>query len=88
MAGLERWMVVFLCCLLCTSSTGDLSTYSWDDDSGTVHTINQGEGGEQGDPLMPLLFAVGQHPVLVAGKIGTERMDLRFPRRHPHLDQA
>ena len=29
-------------------------------------TIDQGEGGEQGDPLMPLLFAVGQHPALVA----------------------
>ena len=22
------------------------------------------DGGEQGDPLMPLLFAVGQHPAL------------------------
>ena len=30
-----------------------------------MHTINQGEG-EQGDPLMPLLFVVGQHPALVA----------------------
>ena len=26
-----------------------------------VHYILQGEGGEQGDALMPLLFAVGQH---------------------------
>ena len=26
----------------------------------------QGEGGEQGDALMPLLFAVGQHQALVA----------------------
>ena len=25
------------------------------------HTISQGEGSEQGDALMPLLFAVGQH---------------------------
>ena len=42
------------------------STYWWEDDSGTMHTINQGEGGEQGDPLMPQLFAVGQHLALVA----------------------
>ena len=42
---------------------GRPSTYLWEDDCGTVHTINQGEGGEQGDPLMPLLFAVGQHPL-------------------------
>ena len=26
-----------------------------------VHTIDQGEGGEQGDPFMPLLFSLGQH---------------------------
>ena len=25
----------------------------------------QGEGGEQGDPLMPALFALGQHTALV-----------------------
>ena len=31
-----------------------------------VHRIPQGEGGEQGDPLMPLLFAVGQHGALAA----------------------
>lgn len=29
-------------------------------------TILQGEGGEQGDPLMPALFAVGQHASLQA----------------------
>ena len=31
----------------------------WEDSDGTTHTIVQGEGGEQGDPLMPL-FAVQQ----------------------------
>ena len=31
-----------------------------------VHTIQQGEGGEQGDPLVPLLFSVGQHDALSA----------------------
>ena len=30
-----------------------------EDDDGVVHTIRQGKGGEQGDPLMPLLFCVG-----------------------------
>ena len=33
---------------------------------GVVRTIHQGEGGEQGDPLMPLLFSVGQHDALSA----------------------
>ena len=42
------------------------SGYLWQDSSGTTHTIVQGEGGEQGDPLMPLLFSLGQHPALVS----------------------
>ena len=33
---------------------------------GGVHDILQGEGGEQGDPLMPMLFSLGQHAALVA----------------------
>ena len=37
------------------------SKYLWEDDEGVRHTIHQGEGGEQGDALMPLLFCVGQH---------------------------
>ena len=45
---------------------GQPSTYHWEDDSGEVHSIPQGEGGEQGDPLMPLLFCLGQHPALGA----------------------
>ena len=40
------------------------SSYLWEDDSGVVHTIQQGEGGEQGDALMPLLFCVGEHAAL------------------------
>ena len=36
------------------------SQYLWEDQEGEVHTIDQGEGREQGDPLMPLLFALGQ----------------------------
>ena len=35
------------------------SEYSWVDESGRSRTVHQAEGGEQGDPLMPLLFSVG-----------------------------
>ena len=42
------------------------STYLWQDDVGTTHRIHQGEGGEQGDPLMPLLHSLGQHAALEA----------------------
>ena len=46
---------------------GQASMYSsWEDDEGIVHDIHQGEGGEQGDPSMPLLFSLGQHPALQA----------------------
>ena len=40
------------------------SQYLWQDDTGDTHLIQQGEGGEQGDPLMPLLFSLGQHSAL------------------------
>ena len=33
------------------------SVYSWWDENGEVRTVNQAEGGEQGDPLMHLLFS-------------------------------
>ena len=42
------------------------STYLWYDAAGVAHDIAQAEGGEQGDPLMPALYALGQHPALVA----------------------
>ena len=42
------------------------SAYLWEDAEGVVRTIHQGGGGEQGDPLMPLLFSVGQHGALSA----------------------
>ena len=38
---------------------GKDSTYVWYDDEGVPHEILQGEGGEQGDPLMPALCALG-----------------------------
>ena len=40
-------------------SYGQQSTYLWEDQSGVVHDILQGEGGEQGDALMPALFSLG-----------------------------
>ena len=55
---------------------GSPSSYSWEDSCGVSHTIRQGEGGEQGDALMPLLFALGQHRALVA--IQSELQDGEF----------
>ena len=51
---------------------GQPLTYLWEDDCGEVHTIPQGEGGEQGDPFMPLLFCLGQHPALSAASAQLE----------------
>ena len=48
----------------CRLFYGERSQYWWHDDSGQGHAIDQAEGGEQGDPLMPALFALGQHPAL------------------------
>ena len=45
---------------------GHPSTHLWEDEEGVVHEIPQGEGGEQGDPLMSALFALGQHQALEA----------------------
>ena len=41
------------------------STDVFYDAEGAVHEIRQGEGGEQGDPLMPALHALGQHAALL-----------------------
>ena len=38
---------------------GTPSQFLWEDELGTVNHIPQGEGGEQGDPLMPLLLQSG-----------------------------
>ena len=47
---------------------GSPSEYMWEDEHGTTQITPQGQGGEQGDALMPLLFAVGQHAALVAAQ--------------------
>ena len=38
----------------------------WENEVGENVDTLQGDGGEQGDPLMPLLFSLGQHRALVA----------------------
>ena len=50
---------------------GGPSSFLWDDASGATHDIAQGEGGEQGDPLMPALCSLGQHGALeaIAGRL-------------------
>ena len=47
---------------------GSPSTYTWFDDDGVPFEVNQSEGGEQGDPLMPALYALGQHDALQAAR--------------------
>ena len=44
---------------------GAPSTYVFYDAEGHAHDVQQGEGGEQGDPLMPSMFALGQHQALL-----------------------
>ena len=44
----------------------EASQYVWHDATGEAHTVTQAEGGEQGDPLMPALFALGQRSALQA----------------------
>ena len=43
---------------------GRPSTYSWWDAAGRRRDVHQAEGCEQGDPLAPALFALGQHGAL------------------------
>ena len=40
--------------------------YTWLDADGCEHDIAQGQGGEQGDPLMPALYSLAVHPALEA----------------------
>ena len=48
---------------------GSPSMCLWKDETGNVQDIPQGEGGEQGDSLMPLLFALGLHGPLSAVRV-------------------
>jgi len=43
---------------------GRQSRYLWRDNEGNCHEVVQGEGGEQGDALMPALFSLGMADAL------------------------
>ena len=49
---------------------GTPSTHLWEDKIGVTQSIPQGEGGEQGVPLMSMLYALGQHQAVVQPKRG------------------
>ena len=61
---------------------GQPSQYLWEDANGVTHTIPQGEGGEQGDAVMPLLYSLGQHSALEA----IQRQLLPSERLFAYLD--
>ena len=44
----------------------DSSAYFWEDEVGTDHHMDQGEGVEEGNALMSFLFSVGQYVALQA----------------------
>ena len=52
--------------------------YKWQDDEGHRHDIEQHESGEQGDPLMPLLFSLAIHNALAAVKEELEAGEMLF----------
>ena len=45
---------------VCADTLRQPSVFLWEDETGEVRHIQQGEGGEQGDPLMLLLFCLAQ----------------------------
>ena len=52
------------------------SEYVWHDADGTAHIIQQAEGGEQGDPLMPAPHSLGQRGALEAARAQTQPGEL------------
>ena len=62
---------------------GESSVYLWTNDGGTTHHIPQGEGGEQGDPLMPALYALWEAPAA-----GDNYSDIRTGRGCLSKDQG
>ena len=69
---------------------GEPSVYLWEDEHGVVHNIYEAEGGEQGDALMPLLFALSQHSALVAvqGQLVPGERLMAFLVRHLRCDSS
>ena len=64
--GLMNVPIVNRCLPFVRMFYGQASQYIWHDRTGHPHLISQGEGGEQGDPLMPALFSLGQRAALQA----------------------
>ena len=57
-------------------------------DSGTVHRIPQGEGGVQGDALMPLLSAVVQNQVSEAAHRQSQQIESIFVSWMKHINMV
>ena len=47
-------------------SCGQKSQFLWENEEGETRWVEQAEGGEQGDPLMPYLFPSGIHEPFTA----------------------
>ena len=62
----------------CACPTGSSSEYLWEDDSCVTRSIPQGEGGEQGDAMMPLFFCLGQHEALQVAQRGLRDGEFLF----------
>ena len=60
------------------STYGHPSCYKWIDADGVQHDIHQHEGGEQGDPLMPLLSSSAIHNALAEVREGMLTTELLF----------
>ena len=60
------------------AANSEPTRYKWQDDEGHRHDIEQHEGGEQGDPLMPLLFSLAIHNALEAVKEELEAGEMLF----------
>ena len=57
---------------------GSASSCTWLDDNGGEHDVVQGEGGEQGDPLMPALYSLAEHAVLSEAAAGLREGEAIF----------
>jgi len=57
---------------------GRQSRFLWTDDAGDVQEMNQGEGGEPGNPPMPSVLALAQHDSLAAARARLQGDDYFF----------
>ena len=60
------------------ASYGQPTCYKWTDEEGVQHDVHQHEGGEQGDPLMPLFISLAIHKALVEVKEAMRPGELLF----------